>query len=676
MSFEEAIANTRDIPSLPVMPDLQYLRTAKNKVFEKWPDIIVEAQADEQEEILKKMHGFISNEDWSDVKLSFVLKAFRVAFLEKFQTHPIALKIISFAIGELAVSTNPTLMNSFASIYLSTFNAKSVSTIQLAQSLKKEQTKLSNKWQIILREFEGLFLSKSIAKDIAQKMDSWENPFLDLKDAGFVDPFSAGLMEFVHEEYLEIIGQQISVRSGFERLLRWINPEPGKVKQTGNVQVIEAVLKPWLKSNPEDKFMQYITEKLIIFYEDPRIRLEKWLGVSEHCMDVIFSWLTKEDLRFFTSVVDATTKENMWPKRRNYWLKLYDRGKITQAWVAFCPSAARIATQKLSASGTQLSQQRFGKQTGRNDTSILIMKVGNKIFVDGCHNYSTHVWNVDDPVAPRLFKSRYDCDYDVRLKSAVGKGKSHISIPSWIDWVEKKIFERIPMSKERPINWDSPNRNFTSEAHYNKANRRASINDEASNYASSSLFRELKPSPEGSISQPIVSSASQRHTRKMPHVQRYDPSEEKYDVDLELFKDELRNLKLYLPVIEQGNFALSQVISAGLEDRPLKRADLDKLKILFEQKIITPDSYPVIFRSFQPIFKRRNKQPDYEKWALVVGNIENHGIQYRILSTKSSAAIQKLKLNNWPLSKEEINSFEYLLQTLRAHSISFDDLFK
>ena len=129
-------------------------------------------------------------------------------------------------------------------------------------------------------------------------------------------------------------------------------------------------------------------EALIELYGDPRIKSGGvWGGIDERYMAVMHRWLTREDMRFFTGVVDASQKDPMWPPRRNFWLKLYDEGKIDAAWAALSSQAFDYARQHLMRQDAKNAYTRVGYQQARQNTSLLIMKIGNKIMVDGCHSY-------------------------------------------------------------------------------------------------------------------------------------------------------------------------------------------------------------------------------------------------------------------------------------------------
>ncbi len=108
----------------------------------------------------------------------------------------------------------------------------------------------------------------------------------------------------------------LNMESWLDVLFKWLNPEPGKRKTSGSIEVIEAVLGHWVRKTASDQTRQAVTEHLINQYNDPRTNRSLWVGVSEDYMNVIFSWLTREDLRFFTSVVDATQKDPQWQPRK------------------------------------------------------------------------------------------------------------------------------------------------------------------------------------------------------------------------------------------------------------------------------------------------------------------------------------------------------------------------
>jgi hypothetical protein len=137
-------------------------------------------------------------------------------------------------------------------------------------------------------------------------------------------------------------------------------------------------------------------------------------------------------------------------------MQLYRQGQIDAAWVAFCPDAAAYAKQHLISSRELDVSKRFGRQVTKGSygkTSLLIMKIGRKIIVDGCHSYKTHVFDVGDPAAPCLFSQTYDCD---RIRDSSKRSKPHNSIEVWKSWVMVQALSGAIPSHQRAVNMSQP----------------------------------------------------------------------------------------------------------------------------------------------------------------------------------------------------------------------------
>jgi hypothetical protein len=201
---------------------------------------------------------------------------------------------------------------------------------------------------------------------------------------------------------------------------------------------VESILRPWKSTTPDDEIRHEISERIVKAYNDPRLHHGGiWADFDADLKGVLLRWLTKQDMTFFCDMVSATQNSHMWPPRRDFWLDLYEDGRIDEAWVAFGSEAQRYAQRHLVGSAGNQLGKRFGKQLDRGgSTSLLIMRMGGRIVVDGCHSYKTHIFNREDPSAPELYKQIYYCD-DIMRRSR--NSKSHSSIPSWQNWVLRHV---------------------------------------------------------------------------------------------------------------------------------------------------------------------------------------------------------------------------------------------
>ena len=262
-------------------------------------------------------------------------------------------------------------------------------------------------------------------------------------------PHAPGFMDHAHIAYVGKLRESGRLRTqvGVERLLRWLRPKgkPGRV--TGVSDALEAILKPWLQNDPPPRLKEFLLERLVTSFGDPRMRDETWFTVSEDCKSVLYRWLAGEDMRFFLDVVSAAEKSHMWEPRRRFWLGLYEEGIVEAAWAALSPQAERQAKWSRAS---QATVQRFARQTGRpsSNTSLLILKIGRCIVVEGSHSYKVHVVSHDQEGAPRLFEDRYDCER-IRLQlSGIGRarrrwnGNGVEAIAHYSGW-ENKVREAI-----------------------------------------------------------------------------------------------------------------------------------------------------------------------------------------------------------------------------------------
>jgi hypothetical protein len=174
-------------------------------------------------------------------------------------------------------------------------------------------------------------------------------------------------------------------------------------------------------------------------YGDPRRSTgDPWFRVGAAERAVFLRWLTGENLRLLFDAITDTNDSHMWTARREFYLGLHQQKRIDAVWVAFAPSGAREARRILEATGHGKGLD-FGRQVAggsRANTSLLIAKIGRKIVVDGSHSYKVHVFDEDDPKAPKLYQPLYDCE-QIRLRTPERQRKSHNG--DWQHWVLMRI---------------------------------------------------------------------------------------------------------------------------------------------------------------------------------------------------------------------------------------------
>ena len=269
-------------------------------------------------------------------------------------------------------------------------------------------------------------------------MVSSSEPYSDLKRLGFPSPHAPGLLYFAHLAFLEAIKGRLDRSDEQARLLQWLRPENTQALQQGAAQAIAALLFPWRQVSPSESVQSHLTELIVGAYGDPRlIHGGVWAAFPQDLKSVLLRWLTREDMRFFCDVITETQSSHHWPPRRNFWLRLFEERRIDEAWVAFGGTAREHAKRYYKGTAAFDVDKRFAKQLDRGgSTSLLIMRIGNRIVIDGCHSYKTHIFRVNDPAAPKLYQSAYHCNDIMRQSNA---SKPHHPISNWQLWVEQNI---------------------------------------------------------------------------------------------------------------------------------------------------------------------------------------------------------------------------------------------
>jgi EH_Signature domain len=420
-----------------ILPSLQALQSTTRKVLQRWPNLIPRVPDRDREAIVQRVLRRVQADDWEGCHLSEVTRAAGVAFEADFRDRADLLPLRRFYLAEIRASTRPGFLRVMADIYIRTFVPGAPHTMALAGALDAVRERIGGPYEMVLRNLPGLFDPYGAPDHVAKLMRDMPVPFSGLKEIGIASPHAPGLMEFTHLAWLKLVAPTLRSVEGVERLLEWLKPAGQSARSTGAVEAIEVMLSPWLDTSCPDSLREQIVERLLEMYGDPRLgRRSPWATVSQKHYDLMLRWLTRADMQFFIGVVDATQNSHMWPPRRDFWMKLYNQGRIDAAWVAFSPAAADYARRNLMGTRGQASDRRFGRQTaggGRSNTSLLIMKIGRKIVVDGCHSYRTHIFDESHRDAPPLFAAAYDCDLIMRQAY---RSKSHASIHSWTGWVE------------------------------------------------------------------------------------------------------------------------------------------------------------------------------------------------------------------------------------------------
>lgn len=422
----------------PALVAFNAIESSVARVVNRWPDIVPTVLDRDREAIVARIAARIRDDAWSDCTLTTVTRAARVVFDPDFRTRPDLADVRGFFVAETRVSTRPAFLSAMMTIYLESYEPESEHTMALAPALTSVQDRLGRRWKRLLEAVPKIFDPVRAPEALAEVMEEMVDPYAGLKEIGLRNPHSAGLMDHAHFRFLKLIEQTLKSEVGLARLFGWLKPEGVQPRLSGATAAIEAVLRPWLDRIPSEELQRIAIEGLIELYKDPRVqRGAPWGAVQPKLMEFVMRWLTGENIEFFLDVVSRVQASHMWPARRKFWLGLHKMGRIDAAWVAFSPAGDREARKLRDEAGGREGIA-FGRQVaggGRADTSLLIMRLGNCVVVEGSHSYKAHVFSASARGAPELFQLRYDCEAIRKIPGS----EAVIHLGNWQERVTRAI---------------------------------------------------------------------------------------------------------------------------------------------------------------------------------------------------------------------------------------------
>ncbi|RKF16883.1 hypothetical protein D6850_04960 [Roseovarius spongiae] len=420
------------------LPPLDAIRRSVERVSRRWPDAVRTPEDRDRERLALAMLKHVRDWDWTGTTTQRVISAAIAIFDSERCARPDLEIVRDFYFDEAAKRPPGAFLDGILRVYIDSFSSDAPHTLALARALGTRREDFGPREQKLIAALPGLLTPTEAPNSLADLMLEADDPYQKLKEIGLPSPHLPGLVKAAHEIFVEKIGPKLRDENERQRMFRWLTPTTGATLQTGAGPAIEALLAAWRTKTPPETLRQDLCETIIAAYNDPRLHNGGiWSGFDPDLKKVLLRWLTKQDMKFFCDMVTATQDNHMWPPRRDFWLQLYEDKMIDEAWVAFGSSARRYAQTHLVRSGRTDIGRRFGSQLDRGgSTSLLIMRIGNKIVVDGCHSYKTHIFRMDDPKAPKLYQRQYYCNDIMR---ASRNSKPHNSIPAWSQWVMQHV---------------------------------------------------------------------------------------------------------------------------------------------------------------------------------------------------------------------------------------------
>lgn len=428
------LLSTLSPPDDVTPPNFTIIRRSISRILDEYGR--PKARDRDPAKVLAEMKRRIEENDWSNVPLSFVMEAGEISFSAAWRENDGFARVRQFFLDEVPASDRPGFLDAMTRIYIESFDAAAEHTRKLAAVLRQTATRLGAKWRQVLERFPNLFDPARAALDIAKAMTGLEDIWAGLREIGLRRPHAPGLMMQAHREFLNLMSARLTERAEIDRVLAWLKPDGQPALATGAAEAIAALLRPWrVKGVPED-IKQLLMDRLLDFYGHPKVsRNAIWNQVPEDLEGLFLHWLTGADIRMLFRVLNEVERGHMWADREEFWWGLYQKKRIDEVWVAFNPEGYRAAMSKLPRDQRHRDEHvRFALQKGGKDKSLLIMRIGRKIVVEGTYNFKVHIFPADHQNAPKLYRPQYDVTVIRRLRGAN-------AIPHLGRWQDKVLME-------------------------------------------------------------------------------------------------------------------------------------------------------------------------------------------------------------------------------------------
>lgn len=436
-------------PARPRLTSPTRLHDAIASIRDRWPDVVPQPPEKDRDAILRALRDRIRRNDWQGARMREVTAAAHAAF-DPVRVARDEFEIVrEFLIAELRASTVPGFLGAMAVVQMESFSPNAPHTLALCAALQDVSPRIPGQRRTPLENAPELLDPVHGPERLARRMLAAPEPFGALKALGIVAPHGKGFMDHAHRSFVAAMRDRLAPgdRGETERLLAWLHPPGRAARKTDAALGISALLAPWTRQAAPEDLRTRLIAALTVGWGDPRLPDADgaWVDVPKDEKAVFYRWLTGETLEAFLEIMseqkesDTVDAERMWLNRVEFWRDLYRSGKIDAAWVALTNDGAEVARRRAKRSGNESLATVFGRQTAggsRRKTSILILKCGDKIIVEGSDSYKVHIFRASDAKAPQLYQPQYDCE---SIRRTLNEREKRAHNGDWTGWVMERI---------------------------------------------------------------------------------------------------------------------------------------------------------------------------------------------------------------------------------------------
>lgn|GEM_PF-2235052 len=432
------------LDSLALRPDFN-LRGLVSPEFDAALDSIAKSYGDRQSAIanvaavLRKVEAAWRKKDWAGVTIGDISACIQAIYRGD---HAVSAGLRQFLDAELAVTTRQELAGALVPVYFELWSEGSDRTMRLRDLIIAKATHLPVRWKSLFQACPEFLATNGATRAVGTRMVEAARPYDWLKTIGLPDPHGPGFMVEAHRAFLD---QCPGPRSGNQltKLLEWAAPQgAARLDDRRTAAVLDHILSPWVAETCPAAYRDDCARRLVDLFGDPRRdRSALWSLVREDRLRVLIRWLARQSMETIFEVVTESEKTSgfsqQWADRRRFWTQIYDLGLIDEACIVLGGSAVEIA-KRMAKERSDPVFLNFARQVGnkRDDTCLLIMRIGEKVVVEGSHNFRVHFFPNPTQKMPELYQDSYDLD-DILLPRWHRDAQAHLG--DWQTPVQRRL---------------------------------------------------------------------------------------------------------------------------------------------------------------------------------------------------------------------------------------------
>ena len=425
------------------LPEPRTLMKVIRRVDDTFSDITPTQTERDHEVIALAFQRRVTASDWANCTVEDMAAAFRAAFDRTLRDRADLAVLRDFLLREAGVTRHGRILKAMLDVHMDGYVQKAEHTRAFATGLKARIDRLPVRSQQFLKVLPEALDPNGGATALGKRMamaDDVASVF-----GGLPAIPSGGLVDEASKAFIANLAPRMTDQATARRVLNWFAPEDVRGRAVGAHLAINALLSPWQQNEPPEAWKRTLIDRLVAAYDDPRITPGgAWGQVHPHAVEIFIRWQTGATLEAFMDIVTQAETEHMWADRMPFWRDLFNEKKIQDVCVALSPDAHAIA-RNVEARAGKASLGRYARQVagGEEDRkkSLLIMRINNKVVVEGSYNYQVHIFPDDHPKPPILHgkTNRYNCKEIRDLLSAKGDDKKvHDKGGKWKIWVRER----------------------------------------------------------------------------------------------------------------------------------------------------------------------------------------------------------------------------------------------